>query len=114
MLTVEKLKEYGANVEEGLSRCLNDEGFYIQLVEMVLPDTQIDELGEMLAKKDLDAAFEFAHSLKGMYGNLALTPIYMPIYEMTEHLRRRADMDYNPLLEEAKRQKQLLVELAQQ
>ena len=28
MLTIEKLKEYGANVEEGLARCLNNEAFY--------------------------------------------------------------------------------------
>ena len=34
MLTIEKLKAYGANVDEGLSRCMNNETFYLRLVNM--------------------------------------------------------------------------------
>ena len=34
-------------------------------------------------------AFEAAHALKGVLGNLALTPIYDPVSEMTELLRAR-------------------------
>ncbi|MBQ9480547.1 MAG: Hpt domain-containing protein [Clostridia bacterium] len=112
MITIEKLKEYGANVEEGLGRCMNNEAFYIRLVEMVLPDDKLDILEQRISSGDLDGAFETAHSLKGMYGNLSLTPIYMPVYEITEHLRGRSRIDYSALLSEAKRQKKLLEELA--
>ena len=32
MITVEKLKQFGANTSEGLERCLNNEAFYLKLV----------------------------------------------------------------------------------
>ena len=42
---------------------------------------------------DKAAAFEMAHALKGVLGNLALTPIYKPLSEMTELLRAGKDPD---------------------
>ena len=111
MLTIESLKAYGADVAEGVGRCLNDEEFYLDLVMSVVPDARIDELEGYLRAKDLDKAFETAHALKGMYGNISITPVYKPISEMTELLRTRTDMDYTALLNEAKRQKQKLVDL---
>ena len=30
MLTVAALREFGANTEEGLSRCMNNEAFYLR------------------------------------------------------------------------------------
>ena len=53
----------------------------------------------MLKKGDLTAAFEAAHALKGSNGNLALTPIFAPVSEITELLRARAQTDYTPLIE---------------
>ena len=76
MLTIDNLKAYGANVEEGVSRCLDDEEFYIDLVKSVVPDERLDELEKYIAAKDFDKAFEVAHALKGMYGNISITPIY--------------------------------------
>ena len=43
---------------------------------------------------DRKEAFEAAHSLKGVLGNLSLTPLYEPTSEMTELLRAGADADY--------------------
>jgi len=104
MLTIDKLREYGANVDEGLARCMNREDFYIMLVGKVLEDTKIKELESQLNEKDLDSAFETAHALKGMYANLSLTPLAEPIIEITELLRKRTDTDYSELLEKAKTQ----------
>lgn len=112
MLTIENLKDFGANVEEGIARCMGLGDFYIKLVNMAVPDKQLDNLEEALQKKDLKAAFEIAHALKGMYGNISLTPIYKPLSEMTELLRSRTDTDYSVLMEEAKKQKKRLEELA--
>ena len=112
MLTVDNLKEWGADVDEGLGRCMNNVDFYIRLVGMTVADKQLDELAAALAENDLDRGFELAHALKGMYGNLALTPIYKPVYEMTELLRARTDTDYSALIREAQRQKAALDEMA--
>ena len=111
MLTIENLKKYGADVAEGVSRCLNDESFYIDLVKSVIPDTRLDELEDFIAQKDLDKAFEVAHALKGMYGNISITPVYDPVCKITELLRERKDVDYSALIAEAKEQKQRLVDL---
>ena len=70
-----------------------------------------DELEKLIAAGDLDKAFEVAHALKGMYGNISITPIFKPINEMTEMLRARKNVDYSPFIKEAKEQKQKLVDL---
>lgn len=112
MITIENLRVFGADVAEGVRRCLDDEEFYLDLVKSTIPDERLTELEECLAAKELDKAFEVAHALKGMYGNISLTPIYEPLSEITELLRDRKDVDYSPFLAEAKEQKQKLNDIA--
>ena len=98
MLTVQSLREFGANVDEGLTRCMGREDFYLRLVRMAREDSNMRKLREALDKNDLDAAFEAAHALKGVMANLALTPVLKPVSEITECLRSRTQMDYQPLM----------------
>ena len=35
MLTIDALKEYGANVDEGLGRCMGNEALYLKLVSTI-------------------------------------------------------------------------------
>lgn len=44
-------------------------------------------MGTALSKKDYTEAFEAAHTLKGVAGNMGLTPIYDVICTMVETLR---------------------------
>ncbi|MBO4337043.1 MAG: Hpt domain-containing protein [Lachnospiraceae bacterium] len=111
MLTIEVLKEYGANVQEGLTRCVNNEQFYLKLVGKALADTNYERLLAAVEKKDLDDAFEAAHALKGAWSNLALTPLSQPVSEMTDLLRNRTDMDYSPYIETIKEKKEELEKL---
>ncbi len=108
MITIDALRAYGANVDEGLRRCMNMEAFYLKLFGSLKGDTRVDDLKAAVARKDLDAAFEAAHALKGIYGNLSLTPLYEPVCRITELLRSRTDTDYTPLLEEISAQKEKL------
>ena len=87
MLTIDALRDYGANVDEGLGRCFNNEDFYLRLVGMGLADANFDKLKAALDAGDTTAAFEAAHALKGSIGNLALTPIFGPVSQLTEVLR---------------------------
>ena len=98
MLSIEILKQFGADTDDGLSRCMGNEAFYFKLIGKVIEDGNFQALEEAVAAKDLDKAFEAAHSLKGVLGNLALTPIYEPVYEITELLRARQDIDYSDYL----------------
>ena len=96
MLTMDALQAYGANTQEGLGRCLNNEAFYLRLVNMAVKDANFQKLHDALTQGDLDAGFEAAHALKGVLRNLALTPLLAPIGEVTELLRARTPMDYAP------------------
>ena len=89
MLTLEALRSYGADVEEGLHRCMNMEAFYLKLFDSLKGDTRVE-------------------ALKGIYGNLSLTPLFRPIQELTELLRARKDTDYSALLAEITAQKEKL------
>ena len=100
MLTIEKLRAFGANTDEALRRCMNNEAFYLGLVSRAMQDDSIGKLKESVEAGDLERGFELAHALKGTMGNLALTPIYTPLQEITELLRARAQADYAPLLSE--------------
>ena len=95
MLTIDALKQFGCNTDDGLSRCMGNEAFYFKLIGKVIDDKNFQMLEDAVASKDLDKAFDAAHSLKGVLGNLALTPVYQPVYEITELLRERKDIDYS-------------------
>ena len=98
MLTIEKLRGWGADVDEAMERCLNNEAFYLRLVDKALQDPNFDRLKDAVASGDLDKGFEAAHALKGVMANLALTPILVPVREITELLRSRTQADYAPIL----------------
>ena len=102
MLTIEGLKDYGADIDEGLKRCVNNQAFYLKMVEKAAGDQTSGKLTAAIEAGQLDEAFEAAHALKGSTGNLALTPLYEPILAITELLRARTDTDYSALLSEAK------------
>ena len=102
MITVEKMNELGANTAEGLSRCLNNESFYLNLVQMGLKDSGFENLEEAVKKNDLTKGFEYAHALKGVLGNLSITPLYNDICEITESLRAKKEIDYSEMLEKIK------------
>lgn len=99
MITIEKLNVFGADTAEGLERCYGNEALYLKLVNMILNEKNFDTLEQALANNDLDKAFEAAHALKGVLGNLSLTPMYEISVEMTELLRSRTLTNYAPLLQ---------------
>ncbi len=89
-MTLDALRAYGANTGEGLSRCMNNEPFYLRMVAMALADKNFDALTAAINAGNATAAFEAAHALKGSIGNVSLTPIYKPLCELTEQLRGKS------------------------
>lgn len=112
MMTTEFLRNWGANVDEALVRCLNNESFYLMLVGKALQDANFDKLKEAVAAGDLEKGFESAHALKGTMANLALTPILKPVQEITELLRARTAADYAPYLNEIEARRSELLSLS--
>jgi len=110
-MTIDMLAAFGANTTEGLHRCMDNESFYLRMVRMIPGDSNFQKLYDAIDAGNLTAAFEAAHALKGSTGNLALTPIYEPVYEITELLRARTEMDYCSLLERIRKGHEALKEI---
>lgn len=109
MLTIEKLQGYGINTKEGLARCMGMEKFYFRMLGMGLKNDSFEKLGKALEDNNFEEAFEQAHALKGVVGNLAITPIYEPLAEMTEMLRAKKDADYLTMYKPIKEMRDKLV-----
>ena len=108
MITIEKLNTFGANSAEGLARCFGNEALYLKLVATIPGEASFGKLKDALAEKNLKAAFEAAHALKGVLGNLSLTPLYAPTSELTELLRAGTIAGYEPYLQEILSQREKL------
>ncbi len=90
--------DYGADYQTTLSRFMGSEAMYLRILDMLFQDENLDRLGEALDRGDLTAAFECAHTLKGVAGNLGLEPFYQSICAIVEPLRaREARTDYPTL-----------------
>lgn len=114
MLDKKSLEKFGANVDEGLARCMNNDTFYFGLVKKAAEDTSVEKLEAALAAGDLETAFETAHTMKGVLGNLSITSIYQPICEITELLRARTEMDYGEYVKKIKNKYEELRKLCEQ
>jgi len=99
MLTTDNLKALGANTDEGLTRCLGKEDFYLRMVSLALADDGFERLRSAVENGDLNEGFERAHALKGVLSNVSLTSLAEPVAEITEELRAGKDIDYSGLLD---------------
>ena len=114
MLTIEKLKHFGCNTDEGLMRCMNNEAFYFRMIGILKDSPDFDNLYKTIDAKDYKAAFVCAHTLKGVVGNLSITPLFRPIQEITEYLRNNTEMDYSVLINEIRVYKAVLDKLIEE
>ena len=62
----DELSKYGCDMNTTLERFLGDEDFYEKCLIEMLGDSSFRELGEALEQKNVKAAFESAHTLKGL------------------------------------------------
>lgn len=78
---------YGANYAATMPRFVGKEALYMRFLTMFFADDSYETLGSMLAAQDWKAAFEAAHTLKGVAGNMGLTPLYDVVCTLLELLR---------------------------
>lgn len=83
----DRLRSSGADIDAALERVVGDEELYETCLHLFLADPGFSGLEAALKKGDRSAAFEAAHSLKGVAGNLGLTDIYDAAHTLVEFLR---------------------------
>ncbi|MEG1687116.1 MAG: Hpt domain-containing protein [Angelakisella sp.] len=108
---LEQLKEYGADIDGAMGRFLGDVELYKTCFATFLKDESFGKLGESLEQADYEKAFEHAHTLKGITGNMGLTPLYQVICRMVEVLREKKctglQADYAEIVAQLNRLKEL-------
>ena len=85
----ECLEAYGCDYAGIVQRFMGNEAMYRRLLEMFFKDDSMEKLQNALCSGDLTEAFESAHTLKGVTGNLGLTPLYNAVCAIVEPLRRQ-------------------------
>ena len=75
------------NIDEGLKRVLNKPALYARLLKMFLLNEQHEQLKNSINKKEIQVSAEQAHALKGITGNLSLTPLFNVTVKLMEQLR---------------------------
>ena len=86
-IIIEKLTEWGCDIEGAMPRFINNKEFYCQLLREVPEEADFVLLGEAINSKDLNRSFELAHTLKGMLANMGLKPMFEYSYIIVEKLR---------------------------
>ncbi len=84
---IEKLREWGCDVEDARKRLLEDDGFYRTCLDIFTGDESFEKLDASMDNQYYKEAFEAAHTLKGVSGNLGLTPLYEALCLLVEALR---------------------------
>lgn len=103
---LDALKEWKCDVEGALERFLDDEELYLQCLNIFSTDENFAKLKEYIDSKSYQDAFDSAHTLKGVAGNLGLTPLYMAIIDIVESLRAKDYTNLNALYDEIDKQYQ--------
>ena len=93
----EVFQQYGADYETTMARFTGNEQMYLKILSMLPRDKNLHRLDQALQAGDYPAAFDAAHTLKGMAGNLGLTPLYQAVCAIVEPLRAGEKLDYSPL-----------------
>lgn len=93
-----ELKELGANTDEGLERCMNNRELYERLLKKASANVANLEVLSFLDAGDIKTALSNAHTIKGIVGNLSLTPLYTAYTEIVNLLRADKHAEARELL----------------
>lgn len=77
----------GVDVDDALGRFMGNEELMLRFLLYFPQDPSFPQLKEALDRNDAEAAFEAAHALKGVAGNLSLKGLYQSVSALVEDLR---------------------------
>lgn len=96
---INELEALGVNTQEALRRFSGNSALYVRMLGKLTAAANDLEVMPCLDKEDYEAAVSNAHTLKGVTGNLSLTPLYNAYTEITNLLREQKYNDARAALE---------------
>lgn len=99
MALLDELKALGVNVDEGLKRINGNEKLYIKLLGSFTKSIRTYSVGCDFDAANCDEVIEKTHAIKGVSGNLSITPVYEAYTKIVELLRAGNPEEARALLE---------------
>lgn len=84
---INELEALGVNTQEALRRFSGNSALYVKMLGKLTAAINDMEVMPCIEKEDYEAAVTNAHTLKGVTGNLSLTPLYNAYTDITNLLR---------------------------
>ena len=82
-----ELQALGVNTQEAVERLNNNSAFYIKMLGKFTGELENHEVMSYIESGALEKAVTNAHTLKGLTGNLSLTPLYKAYTDIVAFLR---------------------------
>ena len=98
-MNIEDLKNYGIDVNDGLSRFMNNAAMYEKFLAKFSQNDTYPQLKQAIENNNPEEGFFHAHTLKGVCGNLSFSELLVPLNELVEYLRAGNIEDAPKLLE---------------
>lgn len=97
---IEELKEAGINTDEALKRFMNNEALYEKMLRKLPNSMNGKQVLEKIDADDVNGAIETAHTLKGVLGNLSITPLFEAYTDIVTLLRQDKPQEARKIVED--------------
>ncbi|MCM1329134.1 MAG: hypothetical protein NC253_06795 [Ruminococcus sp.] len=87
MSKIDELRELGVNIDEALDRFMGNSALYERMLGKLTAAVRDVQVLPAFEEGDHTKALENAHALKGVTGNLSITPLYKGYTEIVDELR---------------------------
>ena len=84
---ITELEALGVNTKEALARFMNNSALYVRMLGKFPAAVKDADVLKHFQEKDYAAAVSTAHTLKGVTGNLSLTPLFTAYTDIVALLR---------------------------
>ena len=88
MTLIDELTVLGADTADGLQRLGGKVSFYERMLKKLPGAVEQNPVENVIASGDIQQAIANAHTLKGVCGNLSVTPMYTLYTKIVDELRK--------------------------
>ena len=99
MSLMDELKDLGVNVDEALKRFMNNSSLYERMILKLTSAVKELEVMPYLESGNYEKALENSHTLKGIMGNMSVTPLYNAYKDILILLRDNKTEEAKDILE---------------
>jgi HPt (histidine-containing phosphotransfer) domain-containing protein len=100
MNLIYELKALGVDVDDAMQRFMNNEALYIRMLGKLPEAVSEQEVLPAFESGDYSEALAKAHTIKGVMGNLSITPLYKAYSDAVRLLREDKPDEAKKVLED--------------